>query len=135
MPLWTQAIGDLIPLTYFVRISRGIISKGIGLDLLWQDAAILLIYAVVTVVLAALVLQKEDGLAHGSPILSPSRQPACQTLFRRRKGNAVDKISLSVQRGETFGLIGPDGAGKSTTIRVILGLLKRTAGESSYFWV
>jgi ABC-2 type transport system ATP-binding protein len=51
--------------------------------------------------------------------------------FPRAKGNAVDQVSLSVERGETFGLIGPDGAGKSTTIRVILGLLKRTSGESA----
>jgi ABC-2 type transport system ATP-binding protein len=38
---------------------------------------------------------------------------------------------LQVERGETFGLIGPDGAGKTTLTRVILGLLTRTAGESS----
>jgi len=44
---------------------------------------------------------------------------------------AVDSVSLEVKRGETFGLIGPDGAGKSTTTRVILGLLRRDAGASS----
>jgi ABC-2 type transport system ATP-binding protein len=44
---------------------------------------------------------------------------------------AVDSISLEVKRGETFGLIGPDGAGKSTTTRVILGLLRRDSGASS----
>jgi ABC-2 type transport system ATP-binding protein len=44
---------------------------------------------------------------------------------------AVDQLSLQVVRGETYGLIGPDGAGKSTTTRVILGLLTRTSGESS----
>jgi ABC-2 type transport system ATP-binding protein len=44
---------------------------------------------------------------------------------------AVDRISLSVRQGETYGLIGPDGAGKSTTIRVILGLLNRSQGQSS----
>ncbi len=44
---------------------------------------------------------------------------------------AVDGISLRVAPGETYGLIGPDGAGKSTTTRLILGLLTRTAGESS----
>ncbi len=43
---------------------------------------------------------------------------------------AVDGVSFEVARGETFGLIGPDGAGKSTTVRVLLGLLKRTGGES-----
>jgi ABC-2 type transport system ATP-binding protein len=43
---------------------------------------------------------------------------------------AVKGLDLQVRRGETFGLIGPDGAGKTTTIRVVLGLLTRTAGES-----
>ena len=44
---------------------------------------------------------------------------------------AVDHLSLQVGCGETYGLIGPDGAGKTTATRVILGLLTRTAGESS----
>lgn len=44
---------------------------------------------------------------------------------------AVNGIDLQVRRGETYGLIGPDGAGKTTAIRVILGLLRRTSGESS----
>ncbi len=44
---------------------------------------------------------------------------------------AVDQLSLQVAPGETYGLIGPDGAGKTTTMRVILGLLSRTGGESS----
>jgi ABC-2 type transport system ATP-binding protein len=53
--------------------------------------------------------------------------------FKTRHGpvTAVNGVNLQVRRGETFGLIGPDGAGKTTTIRVILGLLTRTAGESS----
>ena len=44
---------------------------------------------------------------------------------------AVNGLSLQVAPGETYGLIGPDGAGKTTTTRVILGLLSRTSGESS----
>ncbi len=44
---------------------------------------------------------------------------------------AVNGLSLQVGAGETYGLIGPDGAGKTTATRVILGLLRRTAGESS----
>ncbi len=53
--------------------------------------------------------------------------------FRTRHGlvTAVDGVDLQVKQGETFGLIGPDGAGKTTAIRVILGLLTRTAGASS----
>jgi len=53
--------------------------------------------------------------------------------FQTKSGpvTAVDGVTLQVRRGETYGLIGPDGAGKTTTTRVILGLLTRTAGESS----
>jgi ABC-2 type transport system ATP-binding protein len=53
--------------------------------------------------------------------------------FKTRKGwvTAIDNLSLDVLPGETYGLIGPDGAGKTTTIRVILGLLTRSAGQSS----
>ena len=53
--------------------------------------------------------------------------------FKTRQGlvTAIDNLSLQVKRGETYGLIGPDGAGKTTTIRVLLGLLTRSQGESS----
>jgi ABC-2 type transport system ATP-binding protein len=53
--------------------------------------------------------------------------------FKTRTGTvtAVDDLSLQVAPGETYGLIGPDGAGKTTTVRVILGLLTRTTGQSS----
>jgi ABC-2 type transport system ATP-binding protein len=42
---------------------------------------------------------------------------------------AVDGMTFDVRRGEMFGLIGPDGAGKTTTLRMILGLLRPDAGE------
>jgi ABC-2 type transport system ATP-binding protein len=42
---------------------------------------------------------------------------------------AVSDVSFSVERGEMFGLIGPDGAGKTTTLRMVLGLLKPDAGR------
>ena len=41
---------------------------------------------------------------------------------------AVRDLDLSIERGEIFGLIGPDGAGKTTTIRLMCGLLKTDAG-------
>ncbi len=41
---------------------------------------------------------------------------------------AVDRLDLEVRRGEMFGLIGPDGAGKTTTLRIALGLLRPADG-------
>ncbi len=43
---------------------------------------------------------------------------------------AVDGVDLEVQRGEMFGLIGPDGAGKTTTIRLLTGVLTPAAGDA-----
>lgn len=45
---------------------------------------------------------------------------------------AVDKVSLQVRRGEIFGFLGPNGSGKTTTIRVLCGLQAPTTGEG---WV
>jgi ABC-2 type transport system ATP-binding protein len=43
--------------------------------------------------------------------------------------SAVESLDLTVARGEMFGLVGPDGAGKSTAIRLLCGILKPTGGE------
>lgn len=42
--------------------------------------------------------------------------------------NAVNGITISVNKGEMFGLVGPDGAGKTTTIRIMCGLLNPDEG-------
>lgn len=44
---------------------------------------------------------------------------------------ALDKLDLTVSRGEVHGLLGPNGSGKSTTIRILLGLLDKTSGSVS----
>ena len=43
---------------------------------------------------------------------------------------AVDRITLEVQEGEVFGFLGANGAGKSTTIRMLCGLLRPTSGSA-----
>jgi len=43
---------------------------------------------------------------------------------------AVDRVSFDVKRGEIFGFLGANGAGKSTTIRMLCGLLQSTAGTA-----
>jgi ABC-2 type transport system ATP-binding protein len=46
---------------------------------------------------------------------------------------AVDKISLSIRRGEIFGILGPNGSGKSTLVRLASTLLEPDSGEVSVF--
>jgi ABC-2 type transport system ATP-binding protein len=43
---------------------------------------------------------------------------------------AVERVTLAVGRGEIFGLVGPDGAGKTTTLRLLAGLLEPSEGEA-----
>jgi ABC-2 type transport system ATP-binding protein len=45
--------------------------------------------------------------------------------------HAVDDLSLSVAAGEIYGLVGPDGAGKTTTLRLLCGALHSSAGHTS----
>jgi len=44
---------------------------------------------------------------------------------------AVDKISFDVKKGEIFGFLGANGAGKTTAIRMLIGVLKPTSGEAT----
>ncbi len=44
---------------------------------------------------------------------------------------ALDSLSLEIHRGEVFGLLGPNGSGKTTTIRLLLGFLRPTSGRAT----
>jgi ABC-2 type transport system ATP-binding protein len=48
-----------------------------------------------------------------------------------KRVQAVRGIDLAVRRGELFGLVGPDGAGKTTTIQILCGILRPTAGAAA----
>ncbi|MBI5360558.1 MAG: ABC transporter ATP-binding protein [Planctomycetes bacterium] len=51
-------------------------------------------------------------------------------FFGRRTVNAVEKLNLEVYRGEIFGFLGPNGSGKTTTMKLLLGLLFPTRGKA-----
>jgi ABC-2 type transport system ATP-binding protein len=54
-------------------------------------------------------------------------------FWGRQKVRALKALDLTVTRGEVFGLLGPNGSGKTTTIKLLLGLLFPTEGEALVF--
>ena len=70
-------------------------------------------------------MEKEHSQEH---VISTSRlTKAFDTLV------AVNNLHLEVLRGDVFGFLGPNGSGKTTTIRMLLGLIRPTAGSISLF--
>jgi ABC-2 type transport system ATP-binding protein len=64
------------------------------------------------------------------------REPAIRVQgLTRRFGDllAVDGIEFDVEAGELFGIVGPDGAGKTTTLRMLAGVLRPSAGDARLF--
>src|SRR5688500_8355434 len=54
-------------------------------------------------------------------------------FWGRRKKVALNALDLTIRRGEIFGLLGPNGSGKTTTIKLLLGLLFPSSGEALIF--
>lgn len=51
-------------------------------------------------------------------------------FWRRKSTLALTNLNLNIERGEIFGLLGPNGSGKTTTVKLLLGLLFPTSGKS-----
>jgi ABC-2 type transport system ATP-binding protein len=67
-----------------------------------------------------------------SPIRAAGLHKTYRTGFWMRRTDAVRGVDLDVGEGETFGLLGPNGSGKTTTIKLLTGLILPSAGEA---WV
>ncbi|MFI8536537.1 ATP-binding cassette domain-containing protein [Streptomyces aquilus] len=70
--------------------------------------------------------QQRSGSPRGGNIAAISVSGLVKTFGRTR---ALDGLDLTVATGEVHGFLGPNGSGKTTTIRVLLGLLRPDAGE------
>ena len=55
---------------------------------------------------------------------------AYKSFWGRRKILALDKLNIAIQKGEIFGLLGPNGSGKTTTLKLLLGLITPTDGRA-----
>src|SRR5215216_6409177 len=54
-------------------------------------------------------------------------------FWGRQKVRALKALDLEIRKGEIFGLLGPNGSGKTTTIKLLLGLLFPTSGQALVF--
>jgi ribosome-dependent ATPase len=86
------------------------------------------------------LLRREQGIRHEPVNIPPRRNGAedgaiAARDLTRRFGNftAVDRVSLEIGRGEIFGFVGSNGCGKTTTMKMLTGLLAPDEGEARLF--
>jgi len=85
------------------------------------------------------LLPEQDRQGHHTLVIPP-RKPNAEIAIEARdltrrfgKFTAVDHVTLTVERGEIFGFLGSNGCGKSTTMKMLTGLLPATEGTALLF--
>jgi ABC-2 type transport system ATP-binding protein len=72
---------------------------------------------------------------HKNPIINIMEKILSIDNLHKRYGyiHAVNNVSLSIERGNVYGILGPNGSGKSTTLGIVLNVVNRTSGSYSWF--
>ena len=71
----------------------------------------------------------QPGQSNESVIEVRNLSKVYRDFWGRPKVRALNALSLDIKKGEVFGLLGPNGSGKTTTLKLLLGLLFPTEGE------
>lgn len=73
----------------------------------------------------------QPGVTGSGPTQAAEAVIEARTLTRRFGAvTAVDHVTFDIRRGEIFGFVGPNGSGKTTTLKMLTGLLPPTAGQA-----
>jgi ABC-2 type transport system ATP-binding protein len=74
------------------------------------------------------------GVEHAETVLQiEGLTKIYRSLFTPVGVKAVDNLSLAIRQGETYSMVGPNGSGKTTTLKILLGLIFPTSGTTSIF--
>ncbi|MEI6520109.1 MAG: ABC transporter ATP-binding protein [bacterium] len=71
--------------------------------------------------------------AASQPLVDIRNLQKVYKLISGREINALNGLDLTIKKGETFGIVGPNGSGKTTTMKILLGLIYPTSGEAYLF--
>jgi ABC-2 type transport system ATP-binding protein len=73
------------------------------------------------------------GLRADAVVETRNLSKTYRDFWGRNKKVALQSLDLEIRRGEVFGLLGPNGSGKTTTLKLLLGLIFPTSGEAIVF--